>query len=73
MAPPIFEFCARPKSLNEGDSQFWLGLRQPAETRGNTYVIGREFKSLDGLKEVAAEVRADLERAIERAEKAFRK
>jgi hypothetical protein len=64
---PIFEFRQTPNRIPPAETEFWIALTEQPEQNGRTYVLGRRCKTLAEFESVAAEIQADLERAITEA------
>jgi hypothetical protein len=63
----IFEFRQTPNRIPHAKPEFWIALTPPGRHPSATLLVGREFNSLTQPEAVAAEIRADLEHAIEEA------
>jgi hypothetical protein len=64
---PIFEFRQTPNRIPPAETEFWIALTEQPDQNGRAYVLGRRCKTLAELESVAAEIQADLERAIAEA------
>jgi hypothetical protein len=65
----IFEFRQSPNRIPPAETEFWIALTEQPEQNGRTYVLGRRCKTLAEFEAVAAEIQADLDRAIAEARK----
>jgi hypothetical protein len=63
----IFEFRQSPNRIPPAETEFWIALTEQPEQNGRTYVLGRRCKTLAEFEAVAAEIQADLDRAIAEA------
>jgi hypothetical protein len=63
----IFEFRQTPNRIPPAETEYRIALTPPGRHPSATLLVGREFNSLTQPEAVAAEIRADLEHAIEEA------
>ena len=63
----IFEFRQSPNRIPPAETEFWIALTRPPIEKSRTYVLGHVCKSLAEFESMAAEIQADLERAIAEA------
>jgi hypothetical protein len=64
---PIFEFRQSLNLIPPAETEFWIALTAQPKQTGNAYVLGRKCKTLAEFESVAAEIQADLQRAIAEA------
>jgi hypothetical protein len=64
---PIFEFRQSPNRIPPAETEFWIALMGPLSESGHAYVLGRMCKTRAEFESMAAEIQADLERAIAEA------